>query len=81
MSSNVKAACLLFALLGASQNAYAIYCYQIIDRDNSPIYSSTYRHSLWQDRNGITVSNVCEQLGGTCFGSMHLHARSNLREV
>jgi hypothetical protein len=41
MSSNVKAACLLLALLGWSQNAYSVYCYQIIDRDNSPIYSST----------------------------------------
>ena len=42
MSSNVKTACLLFALLaGASQNAYSVYCFQIVDRDNSTIYSST----------------------------------------
>ena len=42
MSSNVKAACLLLALLaGSSQNAYSVNCYQIIDRDNSSIYSST----------------------------------------
>jgi hypothetical protein len=41
MSSNVKTACLLLALAGASQNAYSVNCYQIIDRDNSSIYSST----------------------------------------
>lgn len=42
MSSNVKTACLLLGLLaGSSQNAYSVNCYQIIDRDNSPIYSST----------------------------------------
>ena len=42
MSSNVKTACLLLALLaGSSQNAYSVYCFLIIDRDNSSIYSST----------------------------------------
>lgn len=42
MSSNVKTACLLLALLaGSSQNAYSVTCYQIVDRDNSSIYSST----------------------------------------
>ena len=42
MSSNVKTACLLLALLaGSSQNAYSVNCYHIIDRDNSSIYSST----------------------------------------
>jgi hypothetical protein len=41
MSSNVKAACLLFALFAASsQNAYSVTCYNIVDRDNSTIYSS-----------------------------------------
>jgi hypothetical protein len=37
--------------------------------------------SPWQDENGMMVSSVCEQLGGTCFGLMHLRARSNLRKV
>lgn len=42
MSSSLKAACLLSALLvGASQNAYSTACFQIVDRDNSTIYSGT----------------------------------------
>src|SRR5262249_53568752 len=42
MSSSVKAACLLLALLsGASQNAYSVVCYQILERDDAPIYSGT----------------------------------------
>ena len=41
MSSNIKAACLLLALAASSQTAYAVTCYQIVDRDNSPIYSAT----------------------------------------
>ena len=42
MSSTVKAAGLLLALLaGASQGAYGGTCYQILDRDDSTIYSGT----------------------------------------
>jgi hypothetical protein len=42
MSSNVKTACLLLSLLGgASQHAYGVMCYQVLDRDNSAIYSAT----------------------------------------
>lgn len=42
MACNVKNACLLLALLaGLSQNAYSVPCYQIVDRDNSVIYSAT----------------------------------------
>src|SRR5262245_20878264 len=40
MSSNLKAACLLLALLaGAPQTAHSAMCYQILDRDDSSIYS------------------------------------------
>ena len=42
MSSNVKTACLMLALFaGTSQNAYSVVCYQVLDRNNSTIYSST----------------------------------------
>ena len=42
MSSNVRAASLLLALLaGASQNAYSVTCYKVMGRDNSVIYSAT----------------------------------------
>jgi len=42
MSSNVKAACLLLSLLGAaSPNAHSVMCYQVLDRDNSSVYSGT----------------------------------------
>ena len=42
MFSNVRNACLLFALLaGSTQNAYSVTCFKIVDRDNSTIYSAT----------------------------------------